>query len=154
MHSVQSELNHWEPLKTPGEREVETDKQLIGKKRKDATQQEIRAYNKQLLEAKPLECKSWLENEMFDLVDIRKLRKKLGDRTRGPDHQKRRGRKLRTVRGFQDRQNNEQQAGSAAASKSGFRFAVQAAANNGWNIFYMHLKTAFLQVEGFMTLVK
>ena len=45
---------------------------LIGKKRKEATA-EIRAYQKQYLEAKQLECKSWLDNEVFDLVDTRKI---------------------------------------------------------------------------------
>ena len=46
---------------------------LIGKKRKEATATEIKAYQKQFLEAKNLECKSWLDNEVFDLVDTRKL---------------------------------------------------------------------------------
>ena len=46
---------------------------LIGKKRKEATATEIRAYQKQFLEAKHLECKSWLDNEVFDLVDTRKI---------------------------------------------------------------------------------
>ena len=45
---------------------------LIGKKRKEATATEITAYQKQFLEAKQLECKSWLDNEVFDLVDTRK----------------------------------------------------------------------------------
>ena len=40
---------------------------LIGKKRKEATAMEIRAYQKQFHEAKLLECKSWLDNEVFDL---------------------------------------------------------------------------------------
>ena len=39
---------------------------LIGKKRKEATATEIRAYQNQFLEAKQLECKSWLDNEVFD----------------------------------------------------------------------------------------
>ena len=39
---------------------------LIGKKRKEATATETRAYQKQFLEAKHLECKSWLDNEVFD----------------------------------------------------------------------------------------
>ena len=42
-------------------------------KRKEATATEIRAYQKQFLEAKQLECKSWLDNEVFDLVDTRKI---------------------------------------------------------------------------------
>ena len=46
---------------------------LIGKKRKEATATEIKAYQKQFLEAKQLERKSWLDNEVFDLVDTRKI---------------------------------------------------------------------------------
>ena len=45
---------------------------LIGKKRKEATAAEIRAYQKQFLEAKQLECKSWLDSKV-DLVDTRKI---------------------------------------------------------------------------------
>ena len=54
-------------------RKASNTQQLIGKKRKEATQQEIRAYTKPFLEAKQLECKSWLDNEVFDLVETRKL---------------------------------------------------------------------------------
>ena len=46
---------------------------LVGKKRKEATATETRAYQQQFLEAKHLECKSWLDNEVFDLVDTRKI---------------------------------------------------------------------------------
>ena len=46
---------------------------LIGKKPKEATATETRAYQKQFLEAKLLECKSWLDNEVFDLVDASKI---------------------------------------------------------------------------------
>ena len=42
---------------------------LVGKKRKEATATETTAYQKQFLKAKHLECKSWLDNEGFDLVD-------------------------------------------------------------------------------------
>ena len=43
---------------------------LIGKKRKEATATETRAYQKQFREAKLLE---WLDSEVFDLVDTRKI---------------------------------------------------------------------------------
>ena len=46
---------------------------LIEKKRKEATATETRASQKQFLEAKHLERKSWLDNEVFDLVDTRKI---------------------------------------------------------------------------------
>ena len=44
---------------------------------------------------------------------------------------------------------NDQQTDSPAASRSGFRLAIQAAANKGWKIFHMDLKTAFLQGEAY-----
>ena len=46
---------------------------LIGKRRKEATATETKAYQRQFLEAKHLECKSWLDNEVFDFVDARKI---------------------------------------------------------------------------------
>ena len=53
------------------------------------------------------------------------------------------------LRGFQDRQKDEQQTDSPPASRSGFRLAVQQAANKRWNLFHMDLKTAFLQGEAY-----
>ena len=44
---------------------------LIGKKRKEATATETKACQKQFLEAKHLEWKSWLDNEVFDLERFR-----------------------------------------------------------------------------------
>ena len=41
----------------------------------------------------------------------------------------------------------EQQTDSPAASRPGFRMACQLAANYGWDIVHMDLKTAFLQGE-------
>ena len=40
---------------------------LVGKKRKEATQQEKRQFAKQFLEAKQAECKSWFDNDVFEL---------------------------------------------------------------------------------------
>ena len=54
---------------------------LIGKKRKEATATETRAYQKQFHEAKLLECKSWLDNKVFDLVDTRKIHVRRGLRS-------------------------------------------------------------------------
>ena len=127
---------------------------LNGKKRKEATGTEIKAYQKQFLEAKQLECKSWLDNEVFefDLVDTRKIQVRNWVTGRWVLTLKRDkdGNFLKTkarwvFRGFQDKQKNDQQTDSPAASRSGFRLAIQAAANKGWNIFHMDLKTAFLQ---------
>ena len=129
---------------------------LIGKKRKEATATEIRAYQKQFLEAKQLECKSWLDNEVFDLVDTRKIQVRnwvtgLWVLTLKRDKD---GNFLKTkarwvLRGFQDKQKNDQQTDSPAASRSGFRLAIQAASSKGWNIFHMDLKTAFLQGKAY-----
>ena len=129
---------------------------LIGKKRKEATATEIRAYQKQFLEAKQLECKSWLDNEVFDLVDTRKIQVRNWVTGRWVLTLKRDkdGNFLKTkarwvLRGFQDKQKNDQQTDSPAASRSGFRLAIRAASNKGWNIFHIDLKTAFLQGEAY-----
>ena len=129
---------------------------LIGKKRKEATATAIRAYQKQFLEAKQLECKSWLDNEVFDSVDTRKVQVRNWVTGRWVLTLKRDkdGNFLKTkarwvLRGFQDKQKNDQQTDSPAASRSGFRLAIQAASNKGWNTFHMDLKTAFLQGEAY-----
>ena len=47
---------------------------LVGKKRKEATQQAKRELAKQFLEAKKAECQSWFDNDVFEIVDLRKIR--------------------------------------------------------------------------------
>ena len=42
--------------------------------RKEASAQEVRGYFKQIAEAKHLEYKSQLDTEVFDLVDLRKIK--------------------------------------------------------------------------------
>ena len=120
---------------------------LIGKKRKEATATEIRACQKRFLEAKQLECNSWLDNKVFD--DTRKIQVKNWVTGRWVLTLKRDkdGNFLKTkarwvLRGFEDKQKNDQQTDSPAASRSGFRLAIQAASNTGWNVFHMDLKTA------------
>ena len=44
--------------------------------RKEASAQEVRGYYKQFAEAKRLECKSWVDKEVFDLIDMRKVNPK------------------------------------------------------------------------------
>ena len=99
---------------------------LIGKKRKEATATETRAYQKQVHEAKLLECKSWLDNEVFDLVDTRKIHVRNWvtgrwvltlERDKDGNFVKTKARWVR--RGFQDKQKNDQQTDSPAASRSG-----------------------------------
>ena len=53
------------------------------------------------------------------------------------------------TQGFQDKQKYDQQTDSPAASRSGFRCATQQAANLGWDLYHMDLKTAFLQGEAY-----
>ena len=131
----------------------------LAKKRKEASETDKRNYAKQFEKAKWDECKSWVEHDVYDMVDIRKLSK----------HERRNlvsGRWVLTVkrdrdgnflkckarwvlRGFQDKQKDEQQKDSPAASRPGFRMACQAAANNRWDIIHIDLKTAFLQGESY-----
>ena len=44
--------------------------------RKEASALEVRGYYKQFARAKHLEWKSWIDNEVFDLVDLRKFKTK------------------------------------------------------------------------------
>ena len=129
---------------------------LVGKKRKEATQQEKRQLAKQFLEAKKAECQSWIDNEVFDLVDMRKTKVRnfvagrwvlTVKKDKDGNFQKCKARWV--LKGFQDKQKNTQQTDSPAASRAGFRCATQLAANNNWDLFHMDLKTAFLQGEAY-----
>ena len=44
--------------------------------RKEASAQEVRGYYKQFAEPKHLEWISWIDHEVFDLVDLRKVKPK------------------------------------------------------------------------------
>ena len=60
------------------------------KKSKEASGAETREYSKQFQEAKLAEIQSWIDNDVYDLVDLRKLpneKTKLCHRTLGPKHQ-------------------------------------------------------------------
>ena len=125
---------------------------LVGKKRKEATQQEKRQFAKQFLEAKQAECKSWFDNDVFELVDMRKLkiRNYVAGRWVLTIKKDKDGNFLKckarwVLKGFQD----SQQTDSPAASRSGFRCATQFAANCQWDLYHMDLKTAFLQGEAY-----
>ena len=50
---------------------------------------------------------------------------------------------------FKINKKDSQQTDSPAASRSGFRCATQQAANLGWDLYHMDLKTAFLQGEAY-----
>ena len=50
--------------------------EMRSRARKEASAQEVRGYYKQFAEAKHLDYKSWVDNEVFDLVDLRKVKPK------------------------------------------------------------------------------
>ena len=124
--------------------------------RKEASAQEVRKYYKQFAEAKHHEYKSWVDNEVFDLVDMRKIKPKNYVTRRWvltikTDKQ---GNFFRTkarwvLRGFQDKQKDYQQTDSPASTRPGFRMSCQMAANKGWDLFHIDLKTAFLQGQSY-----
>ena len=102
------------------------------------------------------ECQSWIDNEVFDLVDMRKTKVRnfvagrwvlTVKKDKDGNFQKCKARWV--LKGFQDKQKNTQQTDSPAASRAGFRCATQLAANNNWDLFHMDLKTAFLQGEAY-----
>jgi hypothetical protein len=116
----------------------------------------MRQYAKQFLEAKKLECTSWLENDVYDLVDTRKTKCRnyvtgrwvlTIKRDKEGNFQKCKARWV--LRGFQDKQKFDQQTDSPTATRPGFRLACQLAANHQWDFGHIDLKTAFLQGEDY-----
>ena len=97
------------------------------------------------------EHKSWVDNDVYDLVDMSKhppnnfvkgiwvlivKREKYGKFVKC---------KARWVlKGFQDKQKLDQQTDSPTSTRPGFRMACQLAANKGWDLFHIDLKTAFV----------
>ena len=120
--------------------------------RKEASTQEVRRrYYKQFARAKHLEWKSWIDDEVFDLVDLRKFKSKnyvTGRRrlTTKTDKQGNfLGAKARWVlRGFLDKEKDYLQTDSPASTGPGFRMSCQMAASHSWDLFHIDLKTAFL----------
>ena len=125
--------------------------------RKEATTTEKRQMKKQFDEAKQAEHQSWLDNEVFELVDMRKFGKIKNYVTgrwvltikRDKDGNFLKTKASWVLRGFQDRQKDSQQTDSPAASRPGFRLAVQTTAKNWWDLVHIDLKTAFLQGEAY-----
>ena len=125
--------------------------------RKEATAKEKRELKKQFDEAKAAEYQSWLDNDVFELIDTRKLgniRNYVTGRwvltlKRDKDGNFLKCKARWVLRGFQDRQKDIQQTDSPAASRPGFRLAIQLAANKLWNLTHIDLKTAFLQGEAY-----
>ena len=124
--------------------------------RKEASAQEARGYYKQLVEAKHIEWKSWIDNEVFDLVDLRKFKPKnyVTGRWVLTIKSDKQGNFLRAkarwvLRGFQDKQKDYQQTNSPAPTGPGFRMSCQMAASKGWDLFHIDIKTAFLQGQSY-----
>ena len=105
--------------------------------RKEVSATDLRTYQKQFAEAKRTEYKSWLEHDVFELVDLRKVRPKNFVQGRWVLTIKRKKDgtfdkcKARWVlRGFLDRQGNTIQTDSPTATRPGFRLTCQVAASN------------------------
>ena len=63
--------------------------------REEASSQEVRRYYKQFARAKRLEWKSWIDNEVFDFVDLRKFKTdEFRNRLMGTNHEKRQARQI------------------------------------------------------------
>ena len=124
--------------------------------RKEASAQEVRGYYKRFAKARHLEHRiSWVDNEVFDLIDTRKVKPRnyvtgrwvltIKTETQGNFLEA----KARWVlRGFQDKQKEYQQTDSPASTILGFRMSCQMAASKSWNIFNVDHKTAFFQGTG------
>ena len=122
--------------------------------RSEANAQQKREYAKQFLKAKQDEYQSWKENDVFEIIDMRK--EKCPNFVTGRwvltvkkdkegNFQKCKARWV--LRGFQDSQIWNLQTDSPTSTRPGFRLQCQAAANNDWDLTHIDLKTAFLQGE-------
>ena len=127
--------------------------------RKEASSTELRGFQLQFIDAKKAECKSWHDNEVFELVDMRKHKPKnyvtgrwvlTVKREQDGSFQKCKARWV--LRGFQDRQKWDQQTDSPTATRPAFRLGCQHLVNQGWNTLHIDLKTAFLQGEDYDSL--
>ena len=124
--------------------------------RKEASAQEVRGYFEQFAEAKHLEYRSCIDNEVFDLIDMRKFtqRNYVTGRWVLTIKTDKQGNFLKAkarwvLRGFQDKLKEYLQTDSPASTRPGFRKSCQMAASQGWNLFHVDLKTAFLQGQSY-----
>ena len=53
------------------------------------------------------------------------------------------------LKGFRDKQKLDQQTDSPTSTRPGFRMTCQLAANKGWDLFHIDLKSAFVQGESY-----
>jgi hypothetical protein len=129
-------------------------KSKVNRARKEATTTDLRNYAKQFREAKKAEYESWLKNDVFDLIDVRKQpsRNLVTGRwvltvKRNMDGSFQKCKARWVLRGFQDKQKWDQQTDSPTCTRPGFRLTCQKAADKYWSVSHMDLKTAFLQGE-------
>ena len=117
--------------------------------RKEISVQELRGCYKQFAEAKHLEWKSWIDKEVFDLIDMKKVKPKNYVT----------GRWVLTIK--TDKQGNIRRAkarwvlrgilqtDSPASGRPGFRMSCQMVASKSWDLFHIDLKTASLQGQSY-----
>ena len=130
----------------------------LAKQRKEASSTDLRQFAKQFAEAKKLECTSWIENDVYDLVDMRTIncRNWVSGRwvltiKRDKDGNFQKCKARWVLRGFQDKQRYDQQTDSPTATRPGFSLTCQLCAINHWDFGHIDLKTAFLQGEEYDT---
>ena len=124
--------------------------------RKAASAQEVRGYSNQFADAKHLEYKSWVVDEVFDLIDMRKVKPRnyVTGRWVLTIKTDKQGNLLKArarwvLRNFQDKQKEYQQTGSPASTRLGLRMSCQMVASKSWTILHIDLKTAFLQGQSY-----
>ena len=127
--------------------------------RKEATATDVRQYYKQFNEAKKSEIESWKENEVYELVDMRKIqcRNYVTGRwvltiKRNQDGTFEKCKARWVLRGFQDKQKWDQQTDSPTSTRPAFRLGCQHLVNQQWQMLHIDLKTAFLQGEDYDSL--
>ena len=108
---------------------------------KEASTEEKRYYLEDFSNAKTKECQSWFDEEVYELVDLRKTACKnfVTGRWVLTIKRKKDGSfdicKARWVlRGFQDKQAQFLQTDAPTSTRPGFRLACQVAANNKWSM--------------------
>ena len=123
--------------------------------RKEATT-ENRQYFKDFANTKNAEYKSWVDNDVFELVDLRKTKCENFVRgrwvltiKRDKDGNFAKAKARWVLQGFLGKQKREKQTDSPTASRPGFRLACQFAANSMYDLHRIDLKTAFLQGEAY-----
>ena len=93
---------------------------------------------------------------VYDLVDVRKQKCKnfvtgrwVLTIKRDKDGKFLKAKARWVLRGFQDTQKDWQQTDSPTSTRPGFRAVCQVAAQHGWDLVHIDLKTAFLQGENY-----